>query len=244
MHNNHHPVVRTHAIVSVTLLLFWFRRKWFMASLYANIILSPIHRGPPPPCRSHSFGKRSVRVPILYIMCVGIQITSAEKKQHRPRTVTRTNTRACIIRINIIMYMYKNACIYATRRKNEKKLLRLFRNPTRICVYFFSGFMYVQQYTSCIYIIQKHPNIWAFISGCKNSPPPLRNFSYPDNKLGTIIHTTSAFHFPIFFFISFLSLLLYANKFHRLRVAKKRRKTLRRYWCLSFSPFLQTGRIF
>lgn len=64
--------------------------QWFMASLYANIILS------------HSSGAATAAAPLAffrekkYTYYICIQITCVEKKQHRPRTVTRTNTRACI----------------------------------------------------------------------------------------------------------------------------------------------------
>jgi len=76
--------------------------------------------------------------------------------------------------------------------------------------------MCIQQYNICIYNIRIFGNSYQVVKIRSYR----RHFSNPDNKLGTIIHRTSAFHFPIFF-LSFLSLLLHANKLRRLRVAKK-----------------------
>lgn len=79
--------------------------------------------------------------------------------------------------------------------------------------------MFVQQYNIYIY----HPNIRKLVSGCKNSPPMPSLHKLRQQTIGTIFHTTSAFHFPIFFF-SFISLLLYSNKLRHMQVAKKEKK--------------------
>lgn len=72
--------------VSFFIIIIFVSPQWFIASLYANNILFHSTGRRTAPRRSHSFGEKR---------------TSAEKKQHEPRTVTRMcksiyNTQMCV----------------------------------------------------------------------------------------------------------------------------------------------------